>query len=227
MSTFKYHPFPKATAGYTTRPVLSAEIDVTALDAAVSTATGVPADKCVLILQTYLQKILASAGTCGQSTDIHGILRYRPTCGGSEASPDAFHTPDDINADVALSFTSDAIHDWRTTLELESMGVVGKVTPLIDTIIDLADGSSDHYVAGGLIEVIGDNLKFDKNDAAQGVFFKPASGPEVRATVYGSITPGSAIALVPATLTGSLSVRVSSFINGSVRTYTYTNPITN
>ena len=48
---------------------------------------------------------------------------------------------------------------------------------------------------------------------------------EVRATEYGAVLPQSVVVLVPGTLSGDLSVRVASFINGSVRSVTYTNLI--
>lgn len=226
MSTFKYHPFPNSSGGFTTRVVLGPEIDVAALDAAVAAATGVPVEKVALVLKAYLQGILASAATGAQSTDIHGILRFRPTSGGSQPGPDDFHSAAAINADVGLSFTREAIVAWQNTLSLESMGVVGKVTPIVDTVLNMVDGEPNHYSVGGLIEVKGDNLKFDKTDTAQGVFFTPASGPEVRATSYGPINPRSVIVTVPAALSGPLTVKVVAYLNGSTRGFTYSIPLT-
>lgn len=225
MPTFKYNPAPKTGGGFTTRPVIGPEIDVPALDAAVAAETGVLPDKCVLVLQSYLQRLLTAAASGGQCTDIHGIFRFRPTCGGSKPHPDDFHTPDDINADVALSFTMDTIRAWRTTLSIESLGTLGKLTPQIDTIINRANGALNRYTPGQAIELVGENLRFDLADNAQGVFFIPASGPEVRATAYASNEPGKVDAFVPAAMTGPQSVRIAAFINGSVRSYTYTVPI--
>ena len=72
----------------------------------------------------------------------------------------------------------------------------------------------------------GDNLRFDRADVTQGVFFRAGSAAEVRATVYGTVTPTSLSVLVPATLSGPLTVRVAAYINGSVRSFTYMTPIT-
>lgn len=225
-NTFQYHPFPLSSGGFTTRVVRGNPIDQAALDAAVAAETGVPVDKCPLVLKSYLQRFLAAAAVGGWSRDLYDMLTFRPTSGGSQPGPDDFHTAADINADVSLSFTADAIRDWQATLALESLGVVGKVTPEVDTVLNLANGGVNQYAPGGLIEIRGENLKLDKSDNAQGVFFTPASGPEVRATTYGNIDPGSITVLVPGTLSGPLSLRVAGFINGSIRTYTYGTPLT-
>lgn len=76
-----------------------------------------------------------------------------------------------------------------------------------------------------MIQVRGDYLNLRPTDPTQGIFFKPASGPEVRAADYATIKPKSLVVLVPAGLSGALTVRVACFINGSVRSDTYTNPL--
>lgn len=226
MPTFKYNPAPKTGGGFTTRPVIGPEIDVPALDAAVAAETGVLPEKCALVLKSYLQRLLAAAASGGQCTDIHKILRFRPTCGGSKPGPDDFHNADDINADVSLSYTIGAIRDWRTTLALESMGTVGRATPEVDAIFYPDTGQENRYVPGNGIEIVGDNLKLDRSDNVQGVFFQPATGAEVRATSYPLVDPKKLIVSVPATLSGPLTVRVAAFLNGSVRSFTYSIPIT-
>ena len=96
---------------------------------------------------------------------------------------------------------------------------------MIDTIISLDNNAEDHYVAVTNIRLYGHDLRFDKADLTQGVFFIKADGTEVRATVYGPINPSDVTVLVPAALTGPLQVRIAAYINGSVRTYLYTRTI--
>ena len=79
---------------------------------------------------------------------------------------------------------------------------------------------------GHKIEFSGHRLDLDKSDVTQGVFFRSGSNAEVRATVYGTITPTSLSVLVPDTLSGPLYVRVANKINGSVRSFTYMDAIT-
>jgi Domain of unknown function (DUF4469) with IG-like fold len=226
MSTFKYNPAPKSTGGFTTRAALGDGVTQEFLTAEVATATGLTPVQVEAAVKTFLQKILACSTGCGWSNNLYDIVRFRPTSGGSNPQPDGFHNADDINADVAVSFTKDAITAWRAGLTLESMGEVGKVTPIIDTILNQDTGAADHYTPGSLIQLRGDNLKLNKTDVTQGVFFKAGAAAEVRATVYGDIEPTTLTVLVPANLSGPLTVRVAVFINGSVRSFTYTTPIT-
>ncbi len=226
MPTFKFTPAPNPKGGFTTRAVLGTLIDQTALTAEIATATGVTPAQVEAVVTTLLSKLLTCSEGCGWSPGLYGSLRVRPTSGGSEPAPDAFHTAQDINADVALSFTADAIRDWRAGLSLESQGEVGLVTPVVDSILDIATGLADHYTIAGMIQLRGNNLRIKFSDPAQGVFFRSGASAEVRATLYGQNEPGILSAAVPTGLTGPLTVRVAAFINGSVRSYTYTHQIT-
>lgn len=79
---------------------------------------------------------------------------------------------------------------------------------------------------GQNIRLVGDNLRLDKTDLTQGVFFRLADNSEVRATGYAGNEPGTLYVIVPTGVTGSVTVRIAAFINGSVRSYTFTDPIT-
>lgn len=226
MSTFKYNIAPKSTGGFTTRVVRTEPVaDATLLGLIASEASLTP-QQAEAVLRAFAKVALGCSSGCAWSSNFLGIYSFRPTSGGSNPAPDGFHNPADINADVSLSFSPETISTWQHQLTLESQGEVGKVTPAIDTIICQSGGGQDKYIAGGLIQVRGDYLNFKTTDLTQGIFFKPATGPEVRAGSYAVIKPQSVVVLVPTGLTGPLIVRVSSFINGSVRSDTYTNPIT-
>ena len=226
MSTFKFSPAPKTGGGYTTRAVFGDTLLESTLTAAAATAAGVTAAQVELVMKSVLNGILAAGAGSGYANNLYGMLRFRPTCGGSQADPLAFNTAEDINADIALSFTSTPMTTWRAGLALDNQGTVGKVTPVITTVMNFVNGADNEYTAGNMIEVVGENLRFDPADATQGVFLKPASGPEVRATVYGRNDPALITALVPAGATGPQTVRIAAFINGSVRSYTYTDTVT-
>jgi hypothetical protein len=226
MPTFKYHVAPKTGGGFTTRVVKGTAADQTAIVAALAAQVGITPQQTTDAITGFLQKVLQSSASCEWSPEMFGLITFRPTSGGTSPLPDGFHNADDINADVSLSFSAETIRQWRATLSLESMGEVGKITPEIDSIIRQSDMAEDKYTPGGLIELRGDNLKLTPADLAQGVFFTPTTGATVRATEYAAILPQSIIVLVPASLSGALEVRISSYINGSVRNYTYTNTIT-
>ena len=225
MSTYIYNVAPKTGGGFTTRVVLGSQIVEADLTAAIATAAGVTAPQADAVIRGLLTRLLTAAADCNWSSGLYDTISVRPTSGGSETAPDDFHTPDDLAANVQLTFSAEQIRTWRTSLSLERVGEVGTLTPVIDTILSEENGAVDHYVAGTLIRLRGDHLKFKKTDTAQGVFFQPATGAEVRATIYGSIDPSEVTVLVPSTLSGPLGVRVAAFINGSVRSFTYTHPI--
>ncbi len=144
---------------------------------------------------------------------------------GSQPGPADFDNPNEMNCDVALSITAETRDAWRSTLTMESMGEVGKVSPDIDSIISQENDVPGKYSPGAMIELSGHRLDIDKSDLEQGVFFRSGSNAEVRATVYGTITPTSLSVLVPAALSGPLLVRVVNKINGSVRSFTYMDAI--
>lgn len=222
MPTFKFTVSPKSTGGFRANAVLGGQINEASLVAAIATATGVDAEKVPLVIKSFLAYLRNCANGCDWATALFGELSVRPTCGGSQPTPDGFQNAGELNADIALSFTAEIIEAWRGTLTLESQGTKGLVTPVIDTILCLTDNAEDHYVVLDNIRLYGHDLRFDKSDPLQGVFFIKADGTEVRATVYGPINPSDVTVLVPAGLTGALQVRISAHINGSLRTYLYT-----
>lgn len=226
MPTFKFVVAPKSGGDFTTRAQLGAQVDQTALTASIATAVSITAPQVEATLVAFFDKLLEAAEGNAWSDGLYGRVRFRPTAGGSKQAPSEFTTADDIKADVSISLLADAIRAWRARLNLDNQGTVGKVTPMISTVMNKANGHENEYTAGNVVKVIGQNLAFDPADPAQGLFFDPASGPEVRATVYGDIDPGSFTALVPAGATGPQTVRIAAFINGSLRSYTYTDPIT-
>ncbi len=226
MNTFQYNIAPNPNGGFTTRPVLGEAITEAALIAQVAAATGLTAEQVTAAVGTFLDKLLVAAATGGFSQGLLGRLRFRPTSGGSQPTPSGFNNPDELNASVALSFTADTIANWRSSLTIESMGEVGKVSPLIDSICSQENGQQDHYVAGTMVEISGSNLRFQKTDTTQGVFLRTGNNAEVRCTVYGTVTPTSLSVLIPAGTTGPQTVRVAAYINGSVRSFTYMDPIT-
>ena len=226
MSTFKYNVAPLAAGGFTTRTVKGAQADEAAITAAIAASTGVDPAKVPLVIQAFFDKILQCSAGCDWSTEMYQCMSFRPTSGGNQPSPADFHTPDDLNADIALSLSAAKIRQWRSTLSLESMGEVGLITPVIDSILDITSGLPDQYTLANMIQLRGSDLRFKLSDLNQGVFLRSGSSAEVRATLYGQNEPGIVSCAIPAALTGPLTVRIAAFINGSVRSYTYTSPIT-
>lgn len=225
MSSFQYNVAPNPKGGFTTRVVLGNQIVEADLTAAIAAAAGVTAPQADAVIRGLFTRLLAAAADCNWSSGLYDAISVRPTSGGSETAPDQFHNADDLAANVQITFSADQIRAWRTSLSLQRVGEVGSLTPVIDTILSEENGAVDHYVPGTLIRLRGDHLKFKKTDTAQGVFFQPATGAEVRATIYGIIDPSQTTVLVPSTLSGPLGVRIAAAIGGSIRSFTYTHPI--
>lgn len=225
MPTFKYNVAPNSNGGFTTRPVIGTLLTEQAFIQRMMDRTGLSQEQCESATDAVFDIICACATGCDHATDIRGRFRFRPTSGGSQPSPDAFNNAGEINADIAISLTAAKREDWQSQLTLESMGEVGKLSPVIDSILSQENGQADVYIPGTLIVINGDNLRFDKTDTQQGVFVRSGDNPEVRLTTYGTITPGSLSVLMPGTLTGPQTVRVAAHINGSVRSFTYMTPV--
>lgn len=226
MSTFKYHPAPNPKGGYTTRVVLGEQVDQLALAAAMATQLGTTPELVVATIKLFADKLLECSAGCSWSRSLFDSFFVRPTSGGTSPSADGFHTPVDIKADVAVSIISTKIDAWRSQLSLQSMGEVGLVSPVIDSIVNQHNGAVNKYTAGQMIELRGDNLKLNKTDPLQGVFYTIGTAAEVRANVYGTMDPSSLSVLVPDGTTGSIMVRVVAYINGSNRSFTYMTPLT-
>jgi hypothetical protein len=225
MPTFQYNVAPNSNGGFTTRPVIGTLLTEQAFIERMITLTGLTKEQCESATDAIFDIICACASGCDHATDIRGRFRFRPTSGGSAPAPDGFNNPDEINADVAISLTAAKRDAWRSSLTLESMGEVGKLSPLIDSVLSQENGQADVYVPGTMLVLNGSNLRFDKTDVQQGVFVRSGNNPEVRLTVYGTVTPTSLSVLMPATLTGPQTIRIAAFINGSVRSFTYMTPV--
>ncbi len=226
MSTFQYTVSPNSNGGFTTRPVRAGQVDSTALLADIAAAAGTTPEIAEAVLRAFPAQLLLQGAASLWSQNFLDLYTFRPTSGGSASQPDGFHNAADLNAGYSIALLAPVIEEWQTTLTLESQGEVGKVTPAIATIIRQSDMAVDKYTAGGLLQIRGEHLNFAPADLTQGVFFTAGAAAEVRASDYAGIQPQSVVVLVPAGLTGPLSVRVATYINGSVRSHTYTNLIT-
>lgn len=226
MSTFRYNVGPNSNGGFTTRAVRGHTVTQAALLGEVAALAEVSEAQAEAVIRAFLNRLLAHGATNGASSNLFDLVSFRATSGGSAQEADDFHNADDINAEVSISYLSEAIRNWRSTLSIESLGEVGKVTPVIEAVTRQSDKASNKYTALGLLQVRGNYMNFDPADVSQGLFFQPSAGAEVRATEYATIQPQSVVVLVPAGLTGPLTLRVATYINGSVRSYTYTDPLT-
>ena len=91
----------------------------------------------------------------------------------------------------------------------------GKVSPIIDQLVDAATGSvNDQVGSESLARLRGSYLKYNANDSLQGIFFIAADGTETRVTVISLNKPGELHFMVPALATGEYRVEVRAIIKG-------------
>lgn len=66
---------------------------------------------------------------------------------------------------------------------------------------------------GGMAQLVGHRLKFDSQDAAQGIYFVAADGNETKAAVVGLNKPGNLMFMIPVSLpSGDYSLQVRAII---------------
>lgn len=226
MSTFKYNTRQNPQGGFTTRIVLGEPVTDEALLSLISGTAAVTPVQAEAVIRALVTHIQACSAGCAYTRKFLGILGFQPTSGGSAANPDGFHNAADINAGIALTLTRETIEDWQGTLILEHMGELGKLTPIIDSLINQATGALNIYTAGDLMQARGDNLKFNRSNPLEGIFLTNAAGVETRCTVYADIEPQSFTFLIPSGTSGPQTVRMAAQISGSLRTFTYNAQIT-
>ena len=114
-----------------------------------------------------------------------------------------------------LSYISDLQGQFRTGLTVRRTGVDTERLPEIETVRNDATEALNSYTPGDVLRIHGNDLKLNPAAPAQGIFFRGASGPEVRATRYVTVTDRQILVLVPAALTGpqTLMVRTLSGVN--------------
>ena len=189
------------------------------LDGIVSGICGTPPAKCAEIGREYFRQILQAA-TPRRIFNLFGLLRVTPSTGGTAATPDGFHTAEDLKADIPLSYNADVIHAWRATCTIEKVGDEGAAIPIIDTIINGLTGTPNTYTAAQAIHLQMENGSFNKLLPNQGVFISTGeNGPWVRLTAYGPVSDKNIYAFIPAATTGGIRIKV---INEALHEFVYT-----
>jgi hypothetical protein len=210
--------------GYSTRLSYGEDFTQAELNAAVAAAHSVTPEQAEAIGREYFA-ILMAAATPRRCLNLFGLMSVQPTSGGSSPLPDGFHNATDINAGWAITMLADVLRDWRETCTIEKVGDEGAAAPVMESVINEADGVLNTYTSSQLVHILGDRLAFDKTDLTQGVFFDtvPPSTP-IRAEVFGPIGDKNVYAAVPGgILAGPLKVILT---NNRGHTSTYTTTIT-
>ena len=165
------------------------------IDRMVKRGTTVTRTDLVAIMQLYTQEcsfIVEEGGTLNTplintSMSISGVFD-----GADDAFDKKRHTVNlNINAGTALKTAVGKVKPVKTE--------TASTDPYITGVSDKLSGSADTVKIGSVMEIIGSRLKFDPNDAEQGVFVI-AGAKTVRCASVIENKPARLMAIIPADL---------------------------
>jgi predicted histone-like DNA-binding protein len=175
---------------------------------------------------TALIEEVTQALVAGNTAEIDGLVSFVPTLTGSFETQDYVVT----RANAQLKISTQENQTLRGNVAAQATYIrepsVVKI-PAIASFFDVATQTYDQYTPGSIIRLEGENLKFNLAKPDEGVFVH-ASVPEVRLTVYSMAGPKRIDALIPADLTGNLTVLVRTRYTpeGDLRQGTYHRTVT-
>jgi hypothetical protein len=153
----------------------------------------------------------------GRSVNL-GFCTIRPQVKGSFQNPD-----DSFTAEknwVEVSMIPNPAFQKKVTLEAKLQRVAqNKTLPLLVTLENHTTGVAQSMLAGDILTLRGENMKFDKAAANQGVFFDIA-GVEIKVTEYPQISSKAITFKVPTGLVSGTSykLKVKSIFGSELRT---------
>jgi len=84
-----------------------------------------------------------------------------------------------------------------------------QTTPALVEYTDINSQTTNSIVtAGGIGQIVGEELKFNPANAAEGIFFTAANGTATKVTVIASRTEGKLMFSIPALAPGSYTLEV-------------------
>ena len=193
-----------------TRADLGVPVEDAEYFAKVADLSGKPVAECEAIFDALLAAFVAFGRETRSTVHLKNKLRMQPTSGGSFPVGSTPHTAQDIGAHLNFIAGPDLIAAFEASLSITCTGEEGVRAPIIDRVVDNRTGMADHYTAGDVLEMTGDNLTLDPADTAQGVFLTTATGTVTRVTRYISMAKTSMSVMVPSTVTGVVGLSVAS-----------------
>lgn len=139
--------------------------------------------------------------------------------GGSMDSPQEDFLPSDksTNHDLRIHFRPEVGFEKQVaeSAQLIRSDITDQAAPKVRSAFSSETSQLGITKAGDILNVYGYNLKFDRANEREGLFFVDGTGTETRATIYSQILPKTIAASVPAGLSpGSYSLAVRSLANG-------------
>ncbi len=153
-----------------------------------------------------LRTEIADALAKGMTVELDGLVRFSVSLSGSYDNADVVLNRG--NADLKVNAHADLSLQQLVARQAEYERVEREVRkPIIRTVLDAASEQYDRYTPGGIIRINGSNLAFDKTKPDEGVFVSDGT-TEKRLSVYAVAGEKEIIALMPADVSGDLTLRV-------------------
>lgn len=144
---------------------------------------------------------------------------FYPCAGGSMDSPKDDFLPADTstNHELRIHFRPDSALEKFVVenANLIRSDIADLSAPKVRSAFSSETSEIGATKLGDILNVYGYNLKFDRANTLEGLFFIDQTGAETRATIYSQILPKTIAAAVPSSLTpGIYTLAVRSFANG-------------
>ncbi len=153
-----------------------------------------------------LRTEIADALAKGMTVELDGLVRFSVSLSGSYDNADVIISRN--NAALKVNVRADLSLQQLVAQRAEYERVEREARkPIIRTVLDAASEQYDRYTPGGIIRIKGSNLAFDKTKPDEGVFVGDGT-TEKRLSVYAVTGEKEIIALMPADVSGDLTLRV-------------------
>ena len=198
--------------------------------------------------------LMMDKGSTLTRADVAAVLQvYGEVCSSIVADGSALNTPL-MNTSMSITGVfegaNDAFDKKRHTVNLNMTAgtllrdAAAKVKcektesastdPYITEVTDIVSGKINGALTkGGVVQLTGSRLRFDRKDEAQGIFFVPETGAAVRASVIAENKPARLMAIIPSELAaGTYYVEVRTKDSGGgkplkyVKTGRFAKPLT-
>lgn len=214
------------TTPYTTRPDLGPPLTEREIIDEIVQATSLTEGDIRSVLISIGRSLVTAARTGRPSESLFGLFRMGLSSGGSLVDPEQPVDVVELHPSLNLYPAAELQRGFLSGLTFERTGIDAERVPDIELVRNEANGQLDTYTPADALRIIGDDLKIDTADATQGVFLKPAAGPEVRLTRYLTNTSSALLTLVPASVSGPQTLLVRVRFGENLRQTVYGQTVT-
>ncbi len=176
------------------------------------------------VINALVDEVIAALAV-GQTAKVDGLVSFSLSLSGSFETNDVSITREMARLNV-LAREDHALESAVAAQASYTRQVTPIKAPTISSVFDVATGIYDSYTAPGILRLKGENLKFNPENADEGVFLNDGA-TETRLTVYSVTGDRQVDAMLPPGLSGDLTVTVRARYteDGDLRGSSYQRPI--